>query len=128
MWRVYVLAALIAAASGSLAAYVTVKLTAPAPRVDRPPMPPATQRLTGEDHLEFPTGDKPTEKIVYYQTPFASPPYLTLTLGGGNAGYMVTDQTEKSFKLQRGPCPVKGKESDWRIGQCLWVAEGPTAK
>ncbi|HYV38812.1 MAG TPA: hypothetical protein VE988_24220 [Gemmataceae bacterium] len=127
MWRVYLLAALIAAASGAISAYVTVKLTVPEPHAGHLlAPPPLTQKLTGSDRLEFPTGEAPSEKIIYYTIPFASPPNLTLTYGG-DAGYSVADQTVKSFKLQR-ICPVKGKEDDWRIIGCNWLAEGLAAK
>jgi len=127
MWRVYLLAALIAGVSGAITAYVTVKLTVPEPGAyHAPPPPPLTQRLTGADQLDFPAGETPSEKIIYYPTAFASPPQLTLTYGS-QTGYSVTDQTAKSFKLQR-VCPVKGKEEEWRIFGCNWQAEGLPAK
>ncbi len=67
--------ALIAAVTAALVAYVTVKLTAPPPPAQHlQPPPPATQRLTGSDHLEFPAGETPTEKVVYYVTPFGRRP------------------------------------------------------
>jgi len=126
-WRVYLVAALIAAASGAITACVTVKLALSRLGVNHVfPQPPLTQRLSGLDLLDFPAGEAPSEKIVYYSTPFASPPNLRLT-GGGDVGYTITDQTEKSFKLQRR-CPVKGKEQEWRGVSCIWAAEGLPAK
>jgi hypothetical protein len=128
MWRVYLLAALIAGASAAITAYIMVKFTVPEPPASNPPPPPLlTQKLTGGEHLEFQTGDVPSEKLIYYKVPFASSPHLTLTRGS-DAGYKITDKTEKSFKLQRGPCPVTGKEMDWRIATCTWEAEGLPAK
>ena len=56
--------------------------------------------LEGEEFLAFPRGDTPSEKIVYYKTPFSSPPYLTFP-NGLTYGYVVTEQKADSFKLQR---------------------------
>jgi hypothetical protein len=85
------------------------------PQVDQPTSPAVqpgddvsretTVALEGEEHLPFPTlffkaGEmvEPTEKVIYYKTPFVSPPYLTYDLPRDD-GYTVTSEQADSFTL-----------------------------
>jgi hypothetical protein len=72
-----------------------------------------TTAIEGEEHLPFPTryfkaGEtvEPTEKVIYYKTAFASPPYLTYDVKVPFApqwetGYQVTNEKADSFTLKR---------------------------
>ena len=109
MWRVYLLSGLIACVAGTVTAFITVQVTAPAAPHTR------TVTLEGEESLE-----PPNEKVVYYKTPFESPPYIT-TPSGFDPSYQITDQKAESFKLTRVLPATVGARLKWK-------AEGQPAK
>jgi hypothetical protein len=59
--------------------------------------------------------------VVYYKTPFASPP--SLTFPEGEFGYEVSEQSAKSFKVKR----LVGESADVK-DKLRWKAEGPPAQ
>jgi hypothetical protein len=109
MWRVYLLSALIACVAGAATAFVTVQFM----RSWTVSSSPTTLVLEGEEDLA-----SDHEKVVYYKTPFASPPYLTAT---GIENYKIVDQQAGSFKLQRPSAYYPGVKLKWK-------AEGQPAK
>jgi hypothetical protein len=60
------------------------------------------------------------EKLIYYKTPFDSPPYLTITAGRDHAE--IQDQKADSFKLLIFP---RGISASIRVS---WKAEGRPKK
>jgi hypothetical protein len=141
MWRVYLLSALIACVAGAATAFITVQLTKPAvPQNSGTDLRAGTVTLEGEEYLEFPKGNVPSEWVVYYKTPFASPPNLTFP-NEVAYDYKITDQKAESFKLQRVLDEVipELKVGEVRVGRApkqeiyatsklKWKAEGQPAK
>ena len=108
MWRVYVLSGLIACVVASATALITVYVASPAVLQAR------TVTLEGDEILEV-----GTDKVIYYRTPFASPPYLTTGTGEHRGLYKISDQKAESFRLEN---------LDQRRVTVKWKAEGQPAK
>jgi hypothetical protein len=109
MWRVYLLSGLIACVAGSATAFITVQVIAPATTPGR------TVTLEGEEFLA-----PDNETVVFYKTPFESPPYITTE---GESSYRITDQKADSFKLKRVVPATLGADVKLK-----WKAEGQSAK
>src|SRR5687768_1735833 len=89
MWRVYVLPGLVACVVATATTLITLYLAVPGVLQAR------TVTLEGDEIL-----DGGTEKVIYYKTPFASPPYLTTATGEHRGLYKISDQKAESFKLE----------------------------
>lgn len=112
MWRVYVrsglVACVVAAVTSAVTTCATVRLALPGGTLAQ------TVTHDGEEWLA-----EGTETVVYYKTPFVSPPNLHITPGDPPGRCQFTDLTAESFKLRNlDDHPVTLK----------WKAEGRPAK
>lgn len=107
MWRVYLLSAVIACIVGAATAFITVQLTkTTGAKSSADSGSWGVLVLEGEEDL-----GSDIERVVYYKTPFASPPHLTTT---GTEQYKITEQKAESFKLQRPMTFTPGTKLKWK--------------
>jgi len=116
MWRVHLLSGLIACVTGGVLGFLTARF---AGRSDNSGVA-STQTVTleGLERFDMSGPDAPRERVVYYKTPFASPPHVTI----GEPHFTATDQKAESFKSQLNP-GISGA-----IYSAHWKAEGAPAK